>query len=198
MFVSYDLRDSGGFPACRGADYIRLGAGLHAAVDPGQGLISACRGRGLDLRFYGLSAAASWLELGLQLGGEGQGRVDQAWRDSRSFQCRLRLALQPSPDAVTDAEIGAETDAGAAPQADTGQADTGRAQLALRLHHEQGFEDIFAPAPLPMTPEFTLVRAEINPPTWALSQARAVDLHLFLPPRNGALQISDFAVTGLR
>lgn len=212
MFVSYDLRAGRGFAACRGAQYIRLGAGLHAAVDPGQGLVSARRGRGLDLRFSKVSDQAAWLELGLKLGAPGQGRSDRAWRDSSRFYCRLRLALQLEPQvpAQTDAQevlqevlqASTQVSSQASSLADIlahapEQEPPPQARLALRLHLRDGFEDIFAPDPLPLSPEFTWVRAEIAPPVWALSQARAVDLHLFLPPRNGALQVSDLAVTAV-
>ena len=212
MFVSYDLRAGRGFAACRGAQYIRLGAGLHAAVDPGQGLVSACRGRGLDLRFSKVSDQAAWLELGLKLGAPGQGRSDRAWRDSSRFYCRLRLALQLEPQvpAQTDAQevlqevlqASTQVSSQASSLADIlahapEQEPPPQARLALRLHLRDGFEDIFAPDPLPLSPEFTWVRAEIAPPVWALSQAQAVDLHLFLPPRNGALQVSDLAVTAV-
>jgi hypothetical protein len=224
MFVSYDLRAGRGFAACRGAQYIRLGAGLHAAVDPGQGLVSARRGRGLDLRFSKVSDQAAWLELGLKLGAPGQGRSDRAWRDSSRFYCRLRLALQLEPQvpAQTDAQevsqevlqastqVSAQASSQVSSQASS-QANSladilahapekeppPQARLALRLHLRDGFEDIFAPDPLPLSPEFTWVRADIAPPVWALSQAQAVDLHLFLPPRNGALQVSDLAVTAV-
>lgn len=186
MFVSYDLRAGGGFSACRGAEHIRLGSGLHAAVEPGQGLVSARRGRGLDLRFSRVTAQAAWMELGLKLGGAGQGRSDRAWRDSSQFYCRLRLALQ------ADSQVGV----GADPQR-VSQGEAPPARLALRLHLREGFEDIFAPDPLPLSREFNWVRAEIHPPVWLLSQAQAVDLHLFLPPRDGALQVSDLAVTAV-
>ena len=190
MFVSYDLRVGGGFSACRGAEHIRLGAGLHAAVEPGQGLVSARRGRGLDLRFSKVTAQAAWMELGLKLGGAGQGRSDRAWRDSSQFYCRLRLALQADPQ--VDSQVGV----GADPQR-VSQGEVPPARLALRLHLREGFEDIFAPDPLPLSREFNWVRAEIHPPVWLLSQAQAVDLHLFLPPRDGALQVSDLAVTAV-
>ena len=186
MFVSYDLRAGGGFSACRGAEHIRLGSGLHAAVEPGQGLVSARRGRGLDLRFSRVTAQAAWMELGLKLGGAGQGRSDRAWRDSSQFYCRLRLALQ------ADSQVGV----GADPQR-VSQGEVPPARLALRLHLREGFEDIFAPDPLPLSREFNWVRAEIHPPVWLLSQVQAVDLHLFLPPRDGALQVSDLAVTAV-
>lgn len=198
MFVSYDLRAGGGFSACRGAEHIRLGAGLHAAVEPGQGLVSARRGRGLDLRFSRVTAQAAWMELGLKLGGAGQGRSDRAWRDSSQFYCRLRLALQ------ADSQAGSQADPQADPQVGVGadpqrvsQGEAPPAKLALRLHLREGFEDIFAPDPLPLSREFNWVRAEIHPPVWLLSQAQAVDLHLFLPPRDGALQVSDLAVTAV-
>ncbi|WP_417714537.1 hypothetical protein [Pseudophaeobacter arcticus] len=212
MFVSYDLRAGRGFAACRGAQYIRLGAGLHAAVDPGQGLVSARRGRGLDLRFSKVSDQAAWLELGLKLGAPGQGRSARAWRDSSRFYCRLRLALQLEPQvpAQTDAQEVSQEVSQASSQANSQASSLAdilahapeqelppQARLALRLHLRDGFEDIFAPDPLPLSPEFTWVRAEIAPPVWALSQAQAVDLHLFLPPRNGALQVSDLAVTAV-
>ncbi|MFC4217499.1 hypothetical protein ACFP4H_06390 [Pseudophaeobacter arcticus] len=208
MFVSYDLRAGRGFAACRGAQYIRLGAGLHAAVDPGQGLVSARRGRGLDLRFSKVSDQAAWLELGLKLGAPGQGRSDRAWRDSSRFYCRLRLALQLEPQvpAQTDAQEVLQASTQVSSQASSladilahapEQEPPPQARLALRLHLRDGFEDIFAPDPLPLSPDFTWVRAEIAPPVWALSQAQAVDLHLFLPPRNGALQVSDLAVTAV-
>jgi hypothetical protein len=190
MFVSYDLRAGGGFSACRGAEHIRLGSGLHAAVEPGQGLVSARRGRGLDLRFSRVTAQAAWMELGLKLGGAGQGRSDRAWRDSSQFYCRLRLALQADPQ--VDSQVGV----GADPQR-VSQGEAPPARLALRLHLREGFEDIFAPDPLPLSREFNWVRAEIHPPVWLLSQAQAVDLHLFLPPRDGALQVSDLAVTAV-
>lgn len=190
MFVSYDLRAGGGFSACRGAEHIRLGSGLHAAVEPGQGLVSARRGRGLDLRFSRVTAQAAWMELGLKLGGAGQGRSDRAWRDSSQFYCRLRLALQADPQ--VDSQVGV----GADPQR-VSQGEAPPARLALRLHLREGFEDIFAPDPLPLSCEFNWVRAEIHPPVWLLSQAHAVDLHLFLPPRDGALQVSDLAVTAV-
>lgn len=208
MFVSYDLRDCRSFPSCRQADYIRLGVGLHAAVEPGQGLISARRGRALDLQFHGLSAQASWLELGLQLAGAGRSARDRAWRRSSRFYCRLRLALQPAAQSV-DPQRGAQTDPEpedrAAPPEEQKAVEQGgadsqaalQARLALRLHHPEGFEDIFAPDPLLLSPEYTWIRAEISPPVQVLATLRGVDLHLFLPPRDGALQVSDLGVTAV-
>ncbi|MEP4037170.1 hypothetical protein [Pseudophaeobacter sp.] len=198
MFVSYDLRDSRGFPACRGADHIRLGSGFHAAVDPGQGLISARRSGGLDLQFRSVTEQAAWLELGLTLGGAGQGRRDRAWRGSSRFYCRLRLALQLSVPVAGAAADQSGDQSGTDQPPDQLPEPTPEVRLALRLHLPEGFEDIFAPDPLPVQQDFTCIRAEIAPPICILSQARAVDLHLFLPPRDGALQVSDFAVTAVR
>lgn len=206
MFVSYDLRDCRGFPACRGADYIRLGAGLHAAVEPGQGLISSRRGQGLDLQFYDITDQAAWLELGLRLAGPGRDRRARAWRGSRRFYCRLRLAYQTAPQPAGLA-TGALADALADPQAAAPAAPETRgegpppaeppvqARLALRLHQPEGFDDIFAPDPLPLCPKFSWIRAEIDLPPRAQAALQGVDLHLFLPPRDGGLQVSDLGVT---
>ena len=68
---------------------------------------------------------------------------------------------------------------------------------ALRLHHETGLEDIFAPQKLALSTESQWVGCEIIPPVWALQKCVAMDVHLFLPPRNGHLRIHDFAVTAV-
>ncbi|MEP2716299.1 hypothetical protein [Pseudophaeobacter sp.] len=258
MFVSYDLRETKRFPACRGADHIRLSDQLHAALDPGQGLISARRGRAVDLRFSDVSPEAQWLELALKLrapghrgmghrgmgpetrSGKGPGRRPDRgalWHRCSRFFCRLKLALQPAPAPAAEGALSEgpppekflperdppERDPPEGELIETrarvlspfeGQPDTRpdtrpeiqpeiqseilpKARLALRLHHRDGFEDVFVAAPLLLQPQLSWQAVEITPPLHLVLQAEAVDLHLFLPPADGALQLSDFAVTGV-
>lgn len=220
--VNFDLGAEGRFPTCRAADHIRLSRRIHAAVEPGQGRISARRGSALDLQIREVSAGAQWLEVAVQLG---RGSQAQAWLDCSRFFCRVQLALQPfstaapAPEAMpepipapipgtgTEGVAAVETapeqegDGGAAGEQEAGrQAEAGRAEacLALRLHQAQGFEDIFAPRPLALPPELGWDQLEIAPPLAAQERAHGLDLHLFLPPGSGDLQIRDLAVTAVR
>ncbi len=205
MLVNFDLRETECFPACRAADHIRLSRRIHAAVEPDQGQISARRSAGLDLQIRAVTAVAQWLEVGIKLGartgrrlgrgsgqgsGQGSDRGVGDWLDCSRFYCRLQLALQPISPAKTAAPPEAEA-------ADFSEAPPLEARLALRLHQEGGFTDIFAATALALQPGLSWVSAEIAPPVAMLEQAHALDLHLFLPPGSGDLQISDFAVTGV-
>lgn len=223
MLVNFDLQENGPFPACRAADRIRLSRRVHAAVEPGQGQISSRRSRGLDLEIRRVSAAAQWLEVGVRLerwsrwlpdfdrvpgvaagvaSGVAAGVTGsrEGWLSCRRFICRLCLALQPEeqPKDVVVAADGTGDGTGDGDPADPGSAPPLQARLALRLQHRGGFEDVFAAKGVPLRPEADWSCVEIAPPICALDQAQGLDLHLFLPPGSGDLQIRALAVTGLQ
>ena len=170
MLVSYELSQAGGFSAAKAAERIGLGRGIHAAADPGKGLIRARKAAHIDLEFLEFSQQAEWLELAFRLGGG-------SWCGCSRFFLRARAAA-----------------ARAIP-----------VRAALRLHRAEGFEDVFAPAPMQFGPAPAFAGAdwdradwdgaEIAAPAWALQGCVSVDLHLFLPPQDGSFALHEFAVT---
>lgn len=160
MLVSYELPRAGAFAAAKAAERIGLGLGIHAAADPGKGLIRARKAAHIDLEFLEFSQQADWLELAFRLGGG-------HWCGCSRFFLRARAA------AARDMPV----------------------RAALRLHRAEGFEDIFADAPMQFAPVPDWDGAEIAPPAWALQGCVSVDLHLFLPPQDGSFALHEFAVT---
>ncbi|WP_121064148.1 hypothetical protein [Chachezhania antarctica] len=69
---------------------------------------------------------------------------------------------------------------------------------ALRAHlPEEGFHDVFARETMTLSTRTETNGFEITVPAWLIGKAHAMDLHLFLPPKNGEIRIHDLAVTAL-
>lgn len=91
------------------------------------------------------------------------------WLDSRSFHVRLH--------ATASAEI--------------------EISLAIRVHLDGGFRDFIAPDKLRLGPMADWAAADMSPQIWTLQDRTGVDLHLFLPPRDGSIEIHDFDITAI-
>ena len=70
--------------------------------------------------------------------------------------------------------------------------------LALRVHRDDGFDDIFAVDKLHLSADPNWVGAEVTIPAWALQRCVSLDAHLFLPPQDGGIRIYDFSAMGAR
>ncbi|NVK13350.1 MAG: hypothetical protein HWE35_04150 [Rhodobacteraceae bacterium] len=98
MLISYELSKGGVVPPIsRSPDRVGLIQGVHAAVDPGRGRVTARKGGVIGLQFSGISAEAEWMEIGIQLGSKrwlGSTRIFVQMRVTGTPETSARVALR--------------------------------------------------------------------------------------------------------